>query len=402
MFCLKTAILNIRRHKSKSILVMLTCMVIVIFVFIYMDTIETNRKQLLSISQELPVTARILNLDGSLDTGLYIPKETIDRIEGTGCVKDLLCTARLAADLSSAPASENELKAIAILGANDIRAVPNVEDRRINPSDAADFLHGEDALCLAGESFLQQNHLSIGDTVDLKLYSLQFRGLSFSYEPLGDCSLRIVGSISAPQTIADLSRIDILCPLGWAKGKHVQAGMYFQMDSASFTVADPLRLNEFKAAMKEFLMSANPLSDYSLLGNALTVRDEAFISAAGRVKSTLNVLYAFTPVVFAMIALVGYAMAYLLMQGRRADIAIMRSLGTRRKACVAVMLIEYAALGLVGSLLGAACAALWTGLALSTLLNAMLFFAGLMLGISAAAIQISRSNTMTGLVKIES
>lgn len=403
MFCLRTAMLNLWRHRSKSLLVIMTCMAAVVFVFVYMKAVAANRQQLRTLSQEIPVTASILNLDGSLDSGLYISEETIDRIKKTGHIKDLLCTARLAAEFPSAPSDGNSLKPIMIMAANDIRAVPNMDDRMVAPSDMdMDFLHGEDTQCLAGEVFLQQNHLSIGDTVSLKLYSLQFQGFSFTYQPLGECSLHIVGSLSAQQSVADLTPIDLLCPAGWAANLHHQAGVPYFMDSASFRIADPLKLNAFKAAMKEFLMSANPQSDYSLLGNALTVKDETFITAAGRVKSTLNILEAFVPVVFAMIALVGYAMAFLLMQARRADITVMRSLGTRRAQCVTVMLLEYAVLGLTGSLLGAGCTAFWAGPGFDSLINALLFFGALMLGITVSAIQISGGNTMTGRIKIES
>ena len=104
---------------------------------------------------------------------------------------------------------------------------------------------------------------------------------------------------------------------------------------------------------------------------------------------------------FVIIALVGYTAAYLLIQDRRLDIAIMRSLGTGPAACIVTMIIEYAILGLTGCLIGNACAAPWTGLNANTILYSMLFFASLMMGISTAALRVSRLNTMTGLIKNE-
>ncbi|HEX3028407.1 MAG TPA: FtsX-like permease family protein [Clostridia bacterium] len=387
-------------------MVALTCIVTVIFVFIYMNGIETNRKQLLSLPKKLPITARILNSNGSLETGLDIPEELIKKIKKLGYAKNLRCTIQMAAVLPSAPDLTKDINVISVMGANDIRAVPNIDDRKVKLADKTNvvFLHGNDAQCLAGESFLQRNNLSIGDTVHLKLYMLEYDqyGSAFSYKPLGNCSLHIVGSISSTLTNISFTRIDILCPLGWTRKMHVQAGFDFHLDSTSFTVADPLNLNKFKAGMQQYLKAVNPLSSASHLGNSMTVKDETFVSTAGRLKSTLNVLYTFAPIVIAVIVLIGYAMSYLLMQSRRVDIAIMRSLGTSRKACVMTTLIEYAVLGLSGSILGTAGAALWVELSLSTLLYAMLFFASLMLGISVAAIQISRSNTMTGLIKTES
>lgn len=408
MFCLKSAMLNIRRHKSKSILVTLTCMLIVVFVFIYMDGIETNQKQLLSLPQAIPVTAQIRNLNASQEIGLQIREDLVDKIQSSGYVKDLHYTTRLSADASSASDTKKALPTVSILGVNDIQSVPDLQDRQIHLADGADtdFLRGKDALCLAGESFLQQHNLSIGDTVDLTFYRYKYIDPSTSvyrFQPLGKSTLRIAGSISAPLYAADPVNIDILCPAGWVKELHVQAGEDFFLDSCNFTVADPLNLDTFKATMQRYyILPINSLCQFSIWGNALRVKDEIFISTAGRLKSNLSVLYSFAPAVFIVIALVGYALAYLLMQSRRADIAIMRSLGTSRKACVMMMLIEYAALGLTGCLLGIACAAIWIVLAWSTLLYAMLFFFSLMLGVLAAAFQISRINTMTGLIKTES
>ena len=94
--------------------------------------------------------------------------------------------------------------------------------------------------------------------------------------------------------------------------------------------------------------------------------------------------------------------SYLLMQSRRTDIVVMRSLGTSRAACVTIMLIEFAVLGLAGSLLGIAISALLIGFAgIGTPLISMLFFLSFVLGIVAAAVQISRRNLMTGLNKTE-
>jgi hypothetical protein len=406
MFCLRHAILNIGRHKQKSILVVLICALIVFFVYMYIDNIRENREQLTAISQAIPVTAQIRNLDGSQETGLAIKEELIDQIEDSGYVKDLFYTAQMAANFSSIPDEENQLKAIAVRAVNDAKAIPYYEKRKIQMTDTADadFLHGSDALCLANEPFLQAYGLSVGDTAELNLYAMNFDILypTFSYVSLGQCSLRIVGIISS-DLAGDSTQMDLVCPVGWARERYREADMRFDLDSVSFTVADPLKLNECKAAMKEIgLLSVSPTSDFSLRGNALSVRDEVFIKSGGRIKSNLNVLNAFAPVIFIVIALTGYAVSYLLMQSRRADIAVMRSLGASRKMCMTVMFLEYAALGLTGFLLGIMCSVAWTGSAgIGPLLIALLFFVSFLLGIVGAAYQISRRNTMSGLVKVE-
>jgi hypothetical protein len=369
-----------------------------------MNGIQTNQNELLSLPQALPVAAQIENLNGSQMVGLEISENTVNQLAGSKYVKNLLYTAQLAANFSNTPDEANQYKPITIMGASDIKALPDLQDKQIKLADVpnTDFLHGTDALCLADDLFMQRNNLSPGDTVDLALYILKSQedGLTFTFAPLGNCSLRIVGTMVS--TGVSLVQTDLVCPVGWAKEKCAAAGVDFKLDSASFTVANPLDLNTFKAAMKGmYLIPVNSEARTSVYGDALAVKDETFVETASRLKNSLAVLYAFEPVIFIVIALVGYALAYLLMQSRRPDIVIMRSLGNSRVGCVGIMLIEYAVLGLAGCLIGAACAVIWAGFNVNTLLIALLFFASLMLGVLAAAFQISRGNTMTGLKKTE-
>jgi len=405
MFCFKSAIRNMWRRKVKSALMVLVSAVAAVFVLIYLNSIKSNQEQLLMFSRELPVTARIMNGDGSFERGLYIRKDLIDSIESTGFVKDPLYTTRMAAMFPTGDPNGNE-DTVMILCVNQEHAIPDYEEREIILEEGADmdFLLGNDPACLAGESFLKRNNLSVSDTIDIKLYKRQFDqyGYSYSYEWLADCSLRIIGSISAASSDFSLSRVDLLCPLGWAEDMHARDGSEFTLDSVSFTVSDSLRLNEFKEEMRNhYLQGVSPEGSRTIKGDSLSVSDEIFITSASRVKDTLKILYTFAPVMFVIIALVGYTSAYLLIQDRRLDIAIMRSLGTGPAVCIVTMIIEYAILGLMGCLIGNLCAAPWTGININTLLYSMLFFASLMIGISTAALRISRFNTMTGLIRNE-
>jgi hypothetical protein len=330
----------------------------------------------------------------------------IENIKTSGYVKDLYCSAQMEANFSSLPNEKDLFKEIFVRSVNDINAISNVKDRTIKLTDGVDisFLNGSDAMCIADENFLYDQDLSVGDTIEINLYGLSYDSRSNEYElvPLGPCSLLIAGSISSGGT-GDMALSHIICPNGWAKGMHDAAGANFNLDSASFTVADPIDLNAFKAAMKKcHLQSVDQLAENKIYGSALSVKDEVFIKTATRLRDSLSMLYTFAPVIFAVIALIGYALSYLLMQSRRADIMIMRSLGTSRPICMMIMFIEYAALGFLGALLGTVCSVIFLGFAgFSPLLAALLFMMSFLLGILIAAFQISRLNTMSGLVKVE-
>ncbi len=400
MFCLKTALLNIRRHRQKSVLVVLVCMLAVFFVFIFVNSIKTNEEQLVELPRSLPVDAQIQNLNGSQAVGLIIGGAMVENIEKSGYVKDLYCSAQMVANFSSLD-DEDKVKEIFLKSINDINAIANVKDSTVKLIDGVDvgFLNGNEALCIADENFLYDKDLSIGDTIDINLYGLSYDSQSreFEHVPLGPCSLLIAGSISSG------GESHIICPHGWAKGMHLAAGANFNLESTSFTVADPMDLNAFKQAMKKcHLMSVNPLAEGNIYGGALSVRDEIFIKTVTRIRDSLSMLYAFAPVIFAVTALIGYALSYLLMQSRRAEIMIMRSLGASRPVCMTVMFIEYAVLGLAGTLLGTLCSAVSAGfLGLSPLLAALLFILSFLIGILCAAFQISARNIMSGFIKVE-
>ncbi len=404
MFCLKTALLNIKRRKQKSILVVLISLLIASFAFVYVGGVQTNEHQLAALPQAIPVTARIENLDGSEIAGLEISGKTVDAINDSGYVKDLYYSVQIRANFSSIPDESEKAKEIELRAVNDINAIPNYQDLNIelDGSVTLDFLRGNEAKCIADYDWLQRNDLSVGDTIELNLYCLKYEPKDYAFRcaPLGTYSLLIAGSMTSSAEVAG----SLLCPAAWVKEKHRTAGETFLTDSAMFTVADPLHLDEFKAAMKKlYLMPINPVAENArVYGNALSVQDEIFIKTATRIMSTLSVLYTFAAVIIVVVALTGYALAYLFMQTRRIEVVLMRSLGTTRRECMFVMFYEYAALGLFGSLLGMLGSAIIAGSAGAIQILAFLVFlvsfAG---GIAGAASRLCRQNIMSGFIKAE-
>jgi hypothetical protein len=406
MFCLKTALLNIKRRKQKSALVVLISLIIAFFAFVYVSGIQTNERELSALPKAMPITARITNMNGSQIAGLEIGESLIEKITDSGYARDLYYTAQLEANFSDIPDEKNQAKEIFIRAVNDINAIPNYEDMAIelDGSTSLEFLRGNDDKCIADYVWLQYNDLSVGDSIEINLYGLKYDPSFYTYTivPLGTSSLLIAGSMSPSGSDGGIY-MDLLCPAGWAKEKYAAAGENFSLDSAMFTVADPLRLNEFKAAMKKiYLMPVDPRADAKIYGSALTVHDETFIKTATRLKSHLATLYGFAAAVFAVIVLVGYALSYLFMQSRRVEVVIMRSLGVNRRECVLVMLFEYAALGLLGSLLGMLVSMILLGFSgAGALLAFLLFYVSFAGGIAGSAYQLSKWTAMSGLVKVE-
>lgn len=404
MFCLKTALLNIKRHKQKSMLVVLISLLIASFAFVYVSGIQTSEQQLAALPQAIPVTARIENLDGSKIAGLEISGKTLDAINDSGYVKDLYYSVQIRANFSSVPNENEKAKEIELRAVNDINAIPNYQDLsiKLDGSVTPDFLRGNEAKCIADDYWLQRNDLSVGDGIELNLYCLKYEPNDYSFRcvPLGTSSLLIVGSMTSSVEVP----VSLLCPAAWAREKHTAADVTFLADSAMFTVADSLHLDEFKAAMKKlYLMPINPVAENAqVFGSALSVQDEIFIKTATRIMSTLSVLYTFAAVIVVVVALTGYALAYLFMQTRRIEVVLMRSLGTTRRECMLVMFYEYAALGFFGSLLGMlGCAFIAGSAGAIQILAFLVFLASFAGGIAGAASRLCRQNIMSGFIKAE-
>jgi len=102
------------------------------------------------------------------------------------------------------------------------------------------------------------------------------------------------------------------------------------------------------------LTSANPQANpLSISGETLIVNDKTFIHSASSLKKNLTLTYTFFPLILIIVILVGYTASYMMMQSRRQEFAVMRSLGTSKKKCEAMLTIENMILVLFGCLIGA-------------------------------------------------
>ena len=101
MFVIGTIRRNISRHKKKSFLSILISGMIVLFLILYIANIEKNESQLLKLSETIPVTGSICNIDGSQEFGLQIDFEKLQEIRDTGLIKDEVLTTQTYADLST-------------------------------------------------------------------------------------------------------------------------------------------------------------------------------------------------------------------------------------------------------------------------------------------------------------
>jgi len=374
-----------------------------------MGNIYANQKQLSRLPEVIPVSARVCNYAGSQTVGLLIDEAIIWKIKASDFVKDLRYTSLLAANFApEMPEQEDGYKVITITGLNDISAFPvlSADDIQFEGGFSTDFLQGHEANVIAQEHFLEDNMISFGDIITLSVYSFDFGKIpnTTNYRKIANVEVKVVGRFTPSAQASSTLMPSIICPMGWVEDIHTTYSIPFYADSAVFVVNDPLHLNDFKSAMKEYgLILVNPQANtLAISGEALLVNDKAFIQSAGSLKKNLTLMHTFLPLILIIVILVGYIASYLLIQSRRNEFAIMRSLGTSRKNCEAMLSVENLILALFGCLIGTLFAVFITSLGvLEGFTISIVFVISYMSGSFFAVHRLGKFSVMEVLTKAE-
>lgn len=357
MFLVKNMVRSIRRGRYKSLLSVLICTVITLLLCLYMGNLENSRQMLRDLPKALPVTASVSNLSGSMDAGLQISEERLDGILQSEYAEHPLVSVRLMAGFGEFDIRDwAENLTMYGGGINDVDAVEGLNETDISLMEGAgtDFLQSDRMECMIQKDILEEKGLKVGDTVTLTTYYYWYWDYGEPRSsPLDVGEYTIVGTMENVGSYLGVLPANILLPFQTVRESYARAEIPFYADSCKFTINNPLELNAFKEQMGELqFLPVSATAEYSFDGNALTVRDDTFIRSAERTKESISLLEGFLPFVFLVVLFAGYLTSYLFTQNRRAEYALMRSVGVGRGKAYSVFLGEYLILSLGGSLAG--------------------------------------------------
>lgn len=400
MFYISTAFRNIRRYKYKSLLAIFIGIVAVMFLNTYTGNLKRSREQLYSLEDKMLVEASVSNLTGGQESGIFIREERYENVLKSGRIKEPRFTVQLT--------GSREGQDYSILAANTRKAVPGLKKDSISfiQGDEDAFFSSDKKECLAAEKFLKENQLKPGDeiTLDVQYFELKEHTDIFA-RPLETATYKIIGSVKekGEEDTENMLTTDIILPIETIRESYHKCGIEFFADSGRFYVKNPLKLNEFKEEMKKIgFMELSPKADYALDGNALVVRDEAFIRASGSLREGYQVMEKFLPVIALILAGAGFISAYLLINGRRQEFATMRSLGMPKRGCMLVYLIEYGTTEFAGGVIGTALSCSFAGLEAGWLaVDFMAFYLCFLAGTAAAAATLGKVSVMEVLAKAD-
>lgn len=348
------------RRKTSCALSLLFLAAMTVFLLIYPRFIQNNQKELDFAYDSIPVTGWIINLEDYADPTLpgYLWKEVLN----TGYIgeHDSYSTVRcriypkaelalpddasdegrlaLLSELLQAEKDRSKngrLSTAAARGVNRLQAEPELRRQK----DNIQWLEGYDESSLTSDLPLcllpEELGWYPGDRVPVYLASTD----------VGSTTLCLTVAGIYPQSISN--NVDMILPLA---GLEKVRAWVFYINGFSFTVADARNL----PALKEKLLELD-LNGVSQLPVRVAIDDRVLEGTVSPIKSNLAMLKGLYRFFFAVVAIIGFFLCFLLARGRKPEFAVMRMLGESRLQVTGKVLLEQAVLCLLGILLGAAC-----------------------------------------------
>lgn len=330
---------SIIRTPKKSIITASIILMLILILNMYVVNIEENINQLELLPKAAPVYCQITNLNGSRASGIKIKSDITEKILNSGYTEKEKYSVSMMAGLGEfLPEEWKGNLSFFAAGVNCVQAVPGfkTEDIHMTQEEQKDFFESEYKKCVVKSSLMEEKGWKIGDKIPLNLYYYHYDDLKgILCAPLVLDQIEIAGTMEDVFSQTNQRSPDILLPVNTVKRYYQQEGIPFFMDSFSFYVADPFKLNEFKLYMKELgLLEKSVSARDSYQGNSLTVKDSTFISLAENLWETINLMKIFLLPISILLIVIGYVVSFLLMNGRKKDFALWRAMGVPAWKCI--------------------------------------------------------------------
>lgn len=401
---------NIKKHKLKSLFAALISLLIILFLFVYLGGLYASTNQLENLSETLPVEGVISDISGSNTTDLFIGPSKVQKLEETGLLRDVVKIKVDHVDGHPDGYTAEEIKKMhftdLLFSVNTMEAFPYIPENSVQLAEGADkdFLSGDDNVCILEKSYMQLLELKVGDTYQTSLYRRKYDDWLMYYEMVYGASakMKIIGTFEVDASLLSGSTYpSVIAPLKYVREAYRETEEPYRLTSMSFKLKNALDMNKFKAQAAEIgFEERNAEVGFDISGKAIILYDEAFIKTATQLKENISMMRLFAPLVFLVVAFIGFLSSYLLMQSRQNEFAIMRSLGTTKIYCFFTILIESAILCLAGGALGAAAGIIFINISpLSGLIILGIFTSLYLLGTAVAVILLNRFSVMEILVK---
>ena len=354
---------NIKRQKSRSILVVLVNFVLVVLLNLYFGLIGNYQTQLHDLAANMPIKCMITNPDGTMEVGIAVSSDTLRELQAAEQIRDLDCSTQLKAgfgEFEKAYWEGNLNLDVSVVNKIDSTVLPeNIKVAYQEGWDETLFARAE-KVCLLRKSDVEEQGIAYGDEILFTVYYYRYddRRRDVDILELGHVYLKVVGQIDDSDPVESWEYPDMLVPFQTVWDAFEERQIDFTAEAVSFYVKDPLALNACKEEMGQIgeygLMEIykGDGAKFSYKGSALYVQDGIFITMASRLKTAIRILTAFFVPMGILVFIVGYVISHLLANGRVKEFALFRSLGVGAARSVWVFWCEQLVLVLAGNVLG--------------------------------------------------
>ena len=360
MYTLKMVLRNTRITLS----VIAAVAALTFFLSVYTNSIQTSQEQLDQVYAVTNVTARISGFGGGATARLEADK--YDRILSSGFVK-----------------SSHALIQQTVRGKDILRALDYMD---LDPDLSGwapyiTWLDGYDAVALTGEEAVclvpKALEIGLGETISLPLGS---GGDKLTME------LTVIGLYGKEYRSVNDKTV-YYCPLKTLENflhNHSERIIYNFME---MELQNLKKLGDFKAEMKALGMGEG--------GVRLTINDSLLQHVTSKLRQHIRLLGMLLPVLLAVVSGIGFGLSFLLLRGRKREVAVLRSLGAERGRVFKMLLSENAIQVLLGTLLGGCLAFAVMGNTAFQLRYLLLITFSFLIGGAVAMWQLVNTNVFT-------
>lgn len=404
MFFAKELGRSLKRHGKKTLIALLVSTALGAFLCQFAGNVETYRQRLQELSEKAELRVTFVNTSGTRDVGLKVYDDKLRALEESGLVQPGLYKA----DCWFSDGTEDDHPNLL----NPKRLTQNVvaytNASPLGGAEAVSWFDGYDgaifdsdqAVCLLPQERFDRLGYQPGDTVHVQFFTGGANGKSIF--PGQEMDMDIAGTFQSDDPA--LAGYGMVCPYRTMRRGLRESNLNIWPSQAYLTIPEPEDLNAVKALLQELEIQPvdKSLNTWAEYGKTVIINDSIYIGTAEPIQRTLDLLRSLYPAVFAAVALVALLASYLLMQSRREEIALQRSLGVEPRRTFALFLGESACLCVLGALLAGLFSACLLGTPLPALGLPLLGYVGAyLLGSSTAILLMLRTGVLAVLAAAE-
>lgn len=406
MFFWKELGRSLGRHGKKTAIALLVSAVLGIFLCQFAGNVAVHRHRLRELSENAGLRVTFVNTSGTQSTNILVYDDKLEALEESGLATPGLyaavCMFSDGTEDDQPDFRNPQRKVQYVAGYTNDTPLAGVGEGNVTYFDGFDasVFATDQAVCLLPQERFDRLGYQPGEKVRIQFFTGGTNERSIF--PGAEMDVAVGGTFQDAGPIGP--GVGMVIPYRTMRQGLKEGHLSVWPTQAYLDIPDPENLNAIKALLQEIHVSPvdKTLDYYAQYGKTASINDSIYIGTAEPTRRTLSLLQSLYPVVFAAVGLIAMLASYLLMQSRREEIALQRSLGVSRGRVFAAFFGESACLCLAG----AAVACLVGVLALDTPLSALgLPLAGYvlsyLLGSGAAILLMLRTDVLAVLAAAE-